>query len=317
MRSRISFASTSLSVATKFVAKDFMLFAVALLMVLLTGLWSLVFGLAEFGVYWHFQPSSEGSSAFCVYVLLLLTFFWTVQVFRNIVVVTVSGTGAEWWFSQGLMSPTLMAFLRAITYDLGPICFGSLLVAFVQTLYSMLVYLADSAKNRGGLFECCLHCLACCVVCLERCAEYMNKYAFTYVGIYGYGFMPAGRKVMSLFVHEGLTILKNDVIVEYVLLFGDLVVALCTCALGIILSIQNPDFVEGFAPYKHAVVGTVAFFIGFAIAGVMNGVIDSANKTVFVLFLENPHVLEVTHPDDHDKLAAAWKMAPGSSDGLA
>ena len=145
----------------------------------------------------------------------------------------------------------------------------------------------------------------------------MNKYAFTYVGIYGYGFMPAGRKVMSLFVHEGLTILKNDVIVEYVLLFGDLVVALCTCALGVILSIQNPDFVEGFAPYKHAVVGTVAFFIGFAIAGVMNGVIDSANKTVFVLFLENPHVLEVTHPDDHDKLAAAWKMAPGSSDGLA
>jgi hypothetical protein len=36
------------------------------------------------------------------------------------------------------------------------------------------------------------------------------------VGIYGYGFMTAGMKVMSLFVNEGLTIIQNDLIVECV-----------------------------------------------------------------------------------------------------
>mgnify|MGYP007045542181 CR=1 FL=1 len=41
----------------------------------------------------------------------------------------------------------------------------------------------------------------------------------------------------------------------------------------------------------------MSFFLGLAISAVMTSVIDAANKLVFVLFLENPHVLEVTHND--------------------
>ena len=55
----------------------------------------------------------------------------------------------------------------------------------------------------------------------------------------------------------------------------------------------------GLHPYARGIVGTVCFFIGFGISIVMNGVIDAANKAVFILFLENPHALEHTHPEHH------------------
>ena len=172
----------------------------------------------------------------------------------------------------------------------------------------MLQTLADRAKACGGLMACCMHCFACAIACLERCAEYMNKYAYTYVGIYGYGFMTAGWKVMGLFANEGLTI-QNDLIVEYVLLFGSVVVGMLTCGVGLMAVINGPArWTLGLHPYARGIVGTVCFFIGFGISIVMNGVIDAANKAVFILFLENPHALEHTHPEHHDRLLKAWKM---------
>merc|ERR1711998_126580 len=117
---------------------------------------------------------------------------------------------------------------------------------------------SQKAKKQGNkLLECVF---ACRVACIEKCVEYMNKYAYTFVGIYGYGFMTAGMKAMGLY------------------------------------------------PYAQGVVGTICFFLGFFVACIMNGIIDAANKAVFILYLENPHALENTHPDAHTKLTQAWKM---------
>ena len=196
-------------------------------------------------------------------------------------------------------------------YDLGAICFGSLIVAIIQTVYAIAIYLEEKARKQGNkLLECLLACLACLIACIQKCVEYMNKYAYTYVGIYGYGFMTAGwKKVMGLCANEGLTIIQNDLIVEYVLLFGSVVVGMLTCGVGLMAVINGPArWTLGLHPYARGIVGTVCFFIGFGISIVMNGVIDAANKAVFILFLENPHALEHTHPEHHDRLLKAWKM---------
>ena len=44
-----------------------------------------------------------------------------------------------------------------------------------------------------------------------------------------------------------------------------------------------------------------------SVAGVMMGVLDAANKAVFVLYLENPSILKETHPAEHDTLKEAWE----------
>ena len=195
---------------------DFGLFCVAFFMLLVTALYCLTFTLAEIGIYFHLEnEDASDKTETLAYFVLLLFFFWSVQVFRNIVVVTVSGTAAGWWFGPAAAVSTATAFCRAITYDLGAICFGSLLIAIIQTLHAFLLWIAAKAEATGNcLLVAIMSCLACCVACIARCAEYMNKYAYTYVGIYGYGFIDAGCKVMTLFVNEGLTVIQNDLLIE-------------------------------------------------------------------------------------------------------
>ena len=92
------------------------------------------------------------------------------------------------------------------------------------------------------------------------------------------------------------------------LLFGDVVVAACTCVFGVLLAERGPAaWTEGLHPEARGVVGAVAFVLGYGISGIMMGVVDAATKAVFVLYLENPHVLEKTHETEHTSLKAAWE----------
>ena len=57
----------------------------------------------------------------------------------------------------------------------------------------------------------CVACLAECILsCLRGIMEYMNKWAFCYVGIYGYDFITSGKAVMALFTNRGWTAVIND-----------------------------------------------------------------------------------------------------------
>ena len=98
----------------------------------------------------------------------------------------VAGVVSTWWFvpeeanhccSKAIMGSTL----RATTTSFGSICFGSLLVAIIQTLRAM----CESARNDNDMDGCAafLLCIVDCLLgCLEDILEYFNKFAYIYVG---------------------------------------------------------------------------------------------------------------------------------------
>ena len=51
-------------------------------------------------------------------------------------------------------------------------------------------------RGRGGILLCIIECLLHLV---QRIAQYFNKWAFVYVGLYGYDYLTAGKKVLDLF----------------------------------------------------------------------------------------------------------------------
>ena len=55
-------------------------------------------------------------------------------------------------------------------------------------------------EQDDGILLCCAECL---LGCLEALAEYFNKWAFVYVGLYGYSFIDSGKNVMTLFKTRG------------------------------------------------------------------------------------------------------------------
>ena len=90
---------------------------------------------------------------------------------KNVVHVTVSGLFATVYFmgtadpsqrfkvTVPVQNPTIKSAKRALTTSFGSICYGSLIIALIQTLRAIVRGLSDQARSDGNLFS--LFCLYC------------------------------------------------------------------------------------------------------------------------------------------------------------
>ena len=139
----------------------------------------------------------------------------------------MAGTVGTWWFEPegraSCCSNTVRDSLaRSVTYSFGSICLGSLIVAIVQTLKQS----ARNQRNRngGGLLLCVVECL---LACLRDILQYINDWAFVYVGLYGYGFIDSAKNVFNLFRSRGwTTVVTNSLVVRTLILVNLMVGAL-------------------------------------------------------------------------------------------
>ena len=164
-------------------------------------------------------------------LLFLLSFYWTHQVLQNTLRASVAGVVGTWWFTpleaSSFCSPAVRdSVLRSSTYSLGSIAFGSLIVAILQLLRSILRSAANDHNSRSnGILQCIA---ACILLYLERIVEYFNKWSYIYVGLYGYDYITAGKKVIGLFKERGWNTIIADNLVNRLLGIVCLTIGLCT-----------------------------------------------------------------------------------------
>lgn len=162
---------------------------------------------------------------------LLLSYYWTAQVIKNVCHTTVCGTVGTWWFTPHEASSCCSkaicdSFFRSVTYSFGSICLGSLVVAIIQALREM----ARQAREQG---DSALACIAECILgCLESIVEYFCTWAYVYVALYGYPFLEAGKQVIQLFRSRGWTTIITDMLVDGVLGMVSLAVGVITGAVS-------------------------------------------------------------------------------------
>lgn len=152
---------------------------------------------------------------------MLVAFF-----LQNLVQVTTAGVISDWWYHPQDVN-VFRSFTKSMFYSLGSICFGSLLVGPVRLIRQVSVFLRPSADSDSALM--CLHeCMNCIQTCVTSCvdglANHFNSWAFTYIGIYGYGFLDAGSSATELFSTRGWTMIVTDDLVPNILLMTSLVV---------------------------------------------------------------------------------------------
>ena len=187
--------------------------------------------------------------------LLFLAYFWSLQVIQNTIHVSVAGTVGTWWFSPedtgSYCSPAVRdSFVRATTLSLGSICMGSLLVAFIQTLRFMV----EQMRSQDDSI---LTCIADCILsCLESYAQYFNKWAYVYVGLYGYPYVTAGKKVMELFKARGWSSVVSFDLVSGALFMVGIVIGMLCGIVGFVLARLQPAWFAMIGSYA----GTVAFW---------------------------------------------------------
>lgn len=252
-----------------------------------------------------------GSLAWGYFFLLLLALFWSQQVFQNTIHVIVAGVVSTWWFAPDEASSCCSAavkdsFVRATTSSFGSICFGSLLVAIIQTLRAMVESARSDPDNDG-----CAAFLLCIVDCLLRCLEdileYFNKFAYIYVGMYGYSYLEAGKNVMTLFQQKGWSIIISDNLVSNVLSLFCLIVGGLTGCVGLVMNEIEPSWFAGYGSSAMGVAFGFSFLVGIVISAILLSVVDSSVNTVLVSFAEAPQEFEENHPELSSQMRDAWR----------
>ena len=235
----------------------------------------------------------------------LVSYFWTIQVVKNVVHVTVAGTVGTWWFhpleaSSGCSKAVTDSWVRSMTSSFGSICFGSLIVAIIQALKEICHQLREQDDSI-------LVCLAECILgCIQSLVEYFNQWAFVYVGLYGYSFIDAGKNVMTLFRARGWDAIIADNLVDSVLSMVALGVGVLTGLIGVVAAMgAGIDLSEG----KSMAPFFLGFLFGFALCATLFSVISSAVNTVIVCYAEAPAEFQQNHPQLAAEMQAAWKAA--------
>jgi hypothetical protein len=97
--------------------------------------------------------------------------------------------------------------VEALLSNLSPLVYlFRFLVAVVQALRATLQY----ARNNDDMQL--LVCLIDCILsCIQGMIEYLNKWAYIYVGMYGFSYLDAGREVLNLFQQKGWDVSTGEV----------------------------------------------------------------------------------------------------------
>merc|ERR1711924_309387 len=168
------------------------------------------------------HEAGEAVGVKCAIFALAFGCFWASQVVRNVVHMSIAGVAATWYFltardGSGPPAPMGRSLKRALTSSFGSVCFGSLLVAFIQTLRFMV-------RSQDDGF--CAMCVDCCLSCIESILAFMNKYAFTYIAIYGGNFCDGGQAAWNLIKERGFDLIINDDLTETVFLTASVFTAI-------------------------------------------------------------------------------------------
>jgi hypothetical protein len=129
--------------------------------------WSVYYAITCVGVYVTYTPDSAAcnqntgscSSGKVAGLIFFATFayYWVSQVIANVCLTTLSGGVFGGWYYFGPRSAgggvpkgaTFKAFARSVTYNLGSIAFGSLIVTILELLRLILQAVAQNARAEG------------------------------------------------------------------------------------------------------------------------------------------------------------------------
>jgi len=225
--SRIPFATANLKTACAIIRSNCGVTIVGYVFTIVAFAWTVLWSLAFAGVQDKVMPTECANGdqqcttnpSYGLLFLLFLSLFFTHQVLSNCIHCTVAGVAGSWWFNPSSVgccsSAVIGSLVRTLTTSFGSICFGSLLVAIIQALRQ----LAEAARQNddfGNMLACCIDCI---LSCLQSIIEYFNKWAFVYVGLYGYSYCEAGKGVMDLFRDRGWeAIIADDLVGTYCLI---------------------------------------------------------------------------------------------------
>ncbi|KAK7187742.1 putative choline transporter, neither null mutation nor overexpression affects choline transport [Paraphaeosphaeria sporulosa] len=250
------------------------------------------------------------SSAKVIGLLVFVTFamYWISEWLKNTIHVTISGVYGSWYFNKNHFpkGATRGALKRSLTYSFGSISLGSLIVAIIQMLRQICSAAQSSASQDGNIVGtvifCCLQCL---IGLLDWAVQFLNRYAFSYIALYGKSYVAAAKDTWKMIKDRGIDALVNECLIGPVLSMGAMFVAYSCALLAYLYLLFTSPAYNSTGSYTPVVVA-FAFVIGLQICQIFTTPLSSGLDTIFVAMAWDPEVLMRDHPDLYHQMVAVY-----------
>jgi hypothetical protein len=162
----------------------------------------------------------------------------------------------------------------------------------------------DSAVEAVGLCHRCCRCFRP----LNRFVRSSNRWAYTYIGMYGYSFVEAGDRALQLFQTRQWLEVVEDSLIQNVLLMSSMVIGGSSGVFAVVVEeTDGYDFTSFHQPIISAfVIGSV---LGYVLSNILLlGVVGSAVNTILVCFAAGPFEFDKNHPRLSRQMREVWSQ---------
>ncbi|KAJ9143773.1 Protein PNS1 [Pleurostoma richardsiae] len=317
---RIPFSALMLRTATDIAKHHGHVFLVSALGGLLGAAFAAYYAVTFVAVYVKYTPNStnpacsEGvggcSDAKVIGLIVFITFsaYWFSEWLKNTIHTTISGVYGSWYFCSRSYPThvTRGALRRSLTYSFGSISLGSLVVAIINFLRQICQVAQQQAAAQGDILATIFTCvLGCFISILHWVVEFVNRYAFSHIALYGKSYFAAAKDTWKMIKDRGIDALINDCLIGPVFGMGATFVGYaCAFLAYLYLVFTDPAYNNGGA-YTPVIVA-FAFLIGLQICNVFTTPLSSGVDTIFVAAAWDPEVMIRDHPDLYQQMVQVY-----------
>lgn len=175
-------------------------------------------------------------------VFITFAMYWISEWLKNTIHTTISGVYGSWYFHPHNLpkGATRGSLRRALTYSFGSISFGSLLVAIINFLRQLCSVARQNEAAQGNMVGVVMFwILGCFIGILDWAVQFLNRYAFSYIALYGKSYLGAAKDTWSMIKQRGIDALVNECLIGPVLSMGATFVGYATSLLAYLYLVRT------------------------------------------------------------------------------
>ena len=176
----------------------------------------------------------------------LFAWLWTNQIVAAIGICVISGAVADWYFTRpsgdpsrkggdgkSFQSPILRSAYRTCRFHLGSLIFGSAIIATVQFIRYIMMWVDEKTKDwqkKNKCFQNMFKVIHCLLKCFEKCLKYITVNAYIMVAMRGYSFCDSCCRGVKLLFDNMAQFMLVACFSRVIIIMGKLVIVAAAIA---------------------------------------------------------------------------------------
>lgn len=233
-------------------------------------------------------------------IFMLFGWFWNIAFLEAYGQLISAHSVLIWYFADARKKIGSMQVIRSsivITkFHLGTAAFGSLLLAFIKSLRTVLEYIKYRSNPKTScIIKYSLCCLTCCLWFFDLYIKYLNKHAYIQCALFGTGFFQSAKNGFKLIVRNLGRTAAISMVGDFVVLIVKIVISLLCAALAYAyMTIYMSDKMRGIV-LPTILVLFLSFFTSTLFLNVISATADTISQAYITDEEHNVGKINMSH----------------------